>query len=344
MKALRLLELAEDRVEICDMPVPEVGPGDVLIEVKYAGICGSDIAMYRARAKHGAEPPVTLGHEFSGVVTRVGSNVHGLVSGDRVTAETHAVTCGRCKYCRLGYPNLCRERRALGHATDGAFAQYVRVPWQIVHLVPKEVPLRVAALTEPSCVAYNALVEKSRIRPGDTVLVLGPGPIGLLSVQLAKLCGASVVILAGLARDQFRLDIGARTGADVIIQIDESDLEASIAELTEGDGVDLVVDAAGGSRALRTALACVSPMGQITKIGWGPGSVGFSLDPLLKKVVTLQGVLSHTWLTWERCLRLMKYGQLQAEALITHELPLESWRQGISLIESGEAVKVLLVP
>jgi L-iditol 2-dehydrogenase len=344
MKALKLLELAEGRVELCEVPVPEAGPDDVLIKVRYAGICGADVEMYHARVKHGAKPPVILGHEFSGVVAKVGSNVRGLVPGDRVTAETHAVTCGQCTYCRSGYLNLCRERRGLGIGTDGAFAEYVRVPSQIVHLVPKEVSLRAAAVTEPSCVAYNALVEKSRVHPGDTVLVIGPGPIGLLSVQLAKLCGASLVILAGRARNKPRLDIGGQIGADVIIRTDDTELEPSIAELTGGEGVDLVVDAAGNSDALRMAIACVRPMGQITKIGWGPEPVGFSLDPLLKKVVNLQGVFSHTWTTWERCLRLMKYSQLQTEALVTHERLLENWREGISLIERREAVKVLLTP
>jgi len=292
-------------------------------------------------AEHGVRPPVTLGHEFSGVVAEVGSAVEDLVVGDRVTAETHAVTCGRCQYCRTGYPGMCRERLAFGHAVDGAFAEYMVTPAHIVHRVPDAVTMVAAAMTEPSCVAYNAVFTQSDVRPGDSVLIIGPGPIGLLALQMAKLGGASLAVVVGLAEDAARLEVADRNGADVIVRADQLNAERAVNDLTGGEGVDLVVDAAGNSAALQTAVSCVRPAGQITKIGWGPKPVGFSLDPLIQKAATLRGSFSHTWPMWERCLRLMATGQLRPERL-ARQVPFDQWRDGISLAEDRQAVKVVL--
>jgi L-iditol 2-dehydrogenase len=343
MKALRLTALGADHVQIQDVPTPVTGEHDVLIRVACAGICGSDQKMFHGMmgSEHGIRPPVTLGHEFSGVVAEVGSAVEDLAPGHRVTCETHAVTCGHCQYCRTGFPGMCRERLAFGHAVDGAFAEYMVTPAHIVHRVPDEVSMPAAAMTEPSCVAYNAVFTQSDVRPGDSVLVIGPGPIGLLALQMAKLGGASLAVVVGLAEDQARLEVAERNGANVIVRADDQSVERVVDDLTGGEGVDLVIDAAGNSAALQTAVSCVCPGGQITKIGWGPNPVGFSLDPLIQKAATLRGSFSHTWPMWERCLHLMATGQLRPERL-AHQLPFDQWRDGISLAVERRAVKVVL--
>jgi alcohol dehydrogenase/L-iditol 2-dehydrogenase len=196
-------------------------------------------------------------------------------------------------------------------------------------------------MTEPSSVAYNAVFEQSDVRPGDSVLILGPGPIGLLALQMAKLGGASLAIVVGLAEDQARLEAAERNGADVVIRADEQDVAEAVSELTGGQGVHLVIDAAGNSAALETAVACVRHRGQITKIGWGPAPVGFSLDPLIQKAATLRGSFSHTWPMWERNLYLMATRQLRPERL-AQQVAFDDWRHGISLAEDREAVKVVL--
>jgi alcohol dehydrogenase/L-iditol 2-dehydrogenase len=343
MRALRLTAIGAGNVEMQDVPVPTAGESDVLVQVACAGICGSDVKMYHGDmgAEHGVRPPVTMGHEFSGVIAEAGAGVVELAVGDRVTVETHAVTCGCCRWCRTGYPGLCKERVAFGHGVDGGFAEYVRAPAHIVHRVPEPVTLCAAAMTEPSCVAYNAVFEQSDVRPGDSVLILGPGPIGLLALQMAQLGGASLAVVVGLEPDQPRLDIARRNGADVVLRADEADVVEAIADLTGGLGVDLVIDAAGNSAALQTAVDCVRPRGQITKIGWGPKPVGFSLDPLVQKAATLRGSFSHTWPMWERCLGLMATGQLHPERL-AQQIPFDRWRDGMSLAEERQAVKVVL--
>jgi L-iditol 2-dehydrogenase len=331
-------------VEIREMPLPEITQDQVLLKVAAVGICGSDLEMYHHQITFPVNPPVILGHEFSGTVAEVGANVRGFKPGDRVVSETAAYVCGVCPECRAGGYNLCPNRRGFGVLIHGADAAYVAVRQGILHHVPDSVGLDVAALTEPLCVALNALTVKSHIRPGDTVVVLGPGPIGLMSVQVARVCGATNIVLTGLPRDAGRLEMGRKLGATHALDMSKDDLPALVGDLTGGRGADLVVDAAGPSATVRTAMEVVRRNGQITKIAWGPKPLDLSLDPLLAKAVTLQGVFSHTWDTWERALRLTASGQVNLRDMISHRVPLHDWKQAFDALERGEAVKALIFP
>jgi alcohol dehydrogenase/L-iditol 2-dehydrogenase len=330
-------------VELREAPLPEIGPNDVLLRTAACGVCGSDLEMYHHQATYVIDVPVTLGHEFSGTVVEVGDAVRDWQPGDRVVSETAAHICGRCAMCRGGQYNLCPERRGFGSRVNGAFATYVGVPERILHRVPDGLDLETAALTEPLSVAYNALVVKSRIRPGDTVVVFGAGPIGLLAMQVALVCGARQVIVAGLSSDKERLAVAGRLGAEAV-NVEESDLPALLGERTAGLGADLVVDAAGPNPVMVQAMEIVRPNGQITKIGWDPRPANYSLDPLLIKAVTLQGVFSHTWTTWEKALALLASNQIQSEPMISHRLPLSSWRAAFELVEKRQAIKTLILP
>ncbi len=344
MKAVVLYEQREGCVDVREMPRPAIGPGDVLVQVETAGICGSEIHIYHNEVTYKLSPPLILGHEFAGIVVEKGAEVRGFDLGDRVTVETHAYVCGTCRFCRSGDYNVCPERRSFGFTMDGAFTRYVCARQQILHHVPANVPLADAALTEPLCVAYNALVEKTRLRPGDLVAILGPGPIGLFCVQVARLLGAGTIVVSGTSEDRARLELARELGADVAVDCQEADPVQAVLGLSRGTGADVVVDAAGPSATLKQSLAMVRRNGQITKIGWGPGPVGFSLDPIIEKVVTLQGSFSHTWQTWERVLALMAQGQLQTAPLISARLPISCWREAFEAIEGKTAVKVLLDP
>ncbi|HIE52170.1 MAG TPA: Zn-dependent alcohol dehydrogenase [Armatimonadetes bacterium] len=343
MRAVVKYGQGDGEVELREVPEPTIGPQDVLVETQAAGVCGSDIEMWHHDVTFRVNTPVIQGHEFSGIIREVGREVQGFAVGDRVVSETAAYICGRCRYCLTGEYNLCPERLGFGYGTDGAFARYVRVPARCLHRIPEGVSFEHAALTEPACVAYNALVVKSRIRPGEPVLVIGPGPIGLFCVQIARLSGASPILLVGTEGDGKRLAVGRQIGAEVAVASAEEAL-AALQEVSEGYGAPLVVDAAGNSAALRLALEAVARNGQITKIGWGPAPVGFSLDLLLTKAATLQGTYSHTWRTWEAILSLLKTDALQMEPMITHQMGIEDWERAYRLVESREAVKVLLWP
>ena len=203
---------------------------------------------------------------------------------------------------------------------DGAFAQYVRVPSRILHKLPPNVSMKEAALTEPLCVAYSSLVKHSNLKPGDLVAVIGPGPIGLLCVQIAKIIGASDIVVIGTEGDDARLELAKEFGATMVINSSEKDPVQEIMGMRDGYGADIVVDTAGVSAALKLSMDMVRPCGQINKIGWGPKPVGFSLDPLISKAVTMNFTFSHNWDVWEACLALMDKKEVNLEKFLPREV------------------------
>ncbi len=344
MKAVLKYDLKPYSVELREVPEPEIGPHEVLLETKAAGVCGSDVEMWHNTQSWRVNVPVIQGHEFCGVVAEVGREVTAFKVGDPVVSETAAYICGKCFYCRTGEYNLCPDRLGFGYGTHGAFARYVRVPERCLHRIPEGVSFEEAALTEPLSVAYNALGVKSRIRPGSSVVIVGPGTIGLMCLQVAKASGASRIIVCGTSADKKRLEIAESLGANGVVMVDKEDPITVVNRYTDGLGADLVVDTAGHSEALKTALAVVRRAGQITKIGWGPEPLGFSLDPLVAKAVTLQGSFSHNWPVWESALELMRSKLVNVKALITHQLRITEWEKAFTLIQNREALKVLLYP
>jgi alcohol dehydrogenase/L-iditol 2-dehydrogenase len=325
-------------VELRDVPLPETGPEDVLLEVAAVGVCGSDLHMWTCQHSWPVNYPCVLGHEFAGVIRRLGDRVHGWREGERVVSETAAVIDATSPMSRRGLYNLDPTRKGYGAAVSGAMTKFVRVPARILHRVPDHVPLDQAALTEPCCVAYNAVVNNAHVRPGDRVVVFGPGPIGLLSGAMAKLCGAEVAVV-GLERDRVRLDIAKQYGCTPLVAgVKEWAMEV------DGLGCEGVVDAAGVSATLKTAMEIVRPGGWISKVGWGPQPLDFSLDPLVQKNITLQGSFSHNWPIWERIIRLMSTGQLDVKPIIGGVWPLAEWREAFETMHSGAIAKAVLRP
>jgi alcohol dehydrogenase/L-iditol 2-dehydrogenase len=344
MRGVVQYALAPEAVELRELPVPEPGEDDVLLRVRGVSVCGSDVHQYHNKQSWPVNVPVVLGHEFGGEVARVGRRVRGFQEGDRVVSETAASICGACVYCRAGEYNLCPQRSGFGYGTHGGMAEYARVPARCLHRIPDELPFERAALTEPCCVAYNAVVVKSRIRPGDVVVVLGPGPIGLLCAEMARVSGAGRLVVAGMHVDRPRLEAARALGVRDAVDIEETDLAAFVRGLGDGLGADLVVDATGVSAGLKPALDVVRPGGQVTKVGWGAQPLGFSLDPLVQKAVTLQGTFSHTFKSWEQVVRLLAAEQIRLGPIVSHVAPLEGWRDCFEGMHSGRYVKAVLEP
>ncbi len=345
MAAVVHYALREGAVELRELPKPtELADDEVLLETCAVGVCGSEIHQYHNTQSWSVRVPVVLGHEFCGVVVRVGKSVVGFREGDRVTAETAARICGRCIYCRTGAYNLCPERLGFGYGLDGAMADLVRVPARCLHHLPDTVSFEKAAVTEPCCVAYNATCVKARIRAGDVVLVIGPGPIGLLCLALAKLSGAGWLGVVGLRQDANRLAVAKRLGADRTITEGREEVLEMLRSVGDGLGVDVVIDATGVSSALELALAAVRPAGQITKVGWGREPLDFSLDPLVAKAARLQGSYSHNFLIWEKVIALLASGKLDPTPLVGRIEPLAGWRDCFEEMASGGIVKAILKP
>jgi L-iditol 2-dehydrogenase len=336
----------EDKaVELREVPLPQTGEDDVLMQVRSVSVCGSDVHMWRNMLGHKPIVPVILGHEFSGLVARAGARVKGFKEGDRVASETAAEICGSCILCRTGLYNLCQQRKGYGHSADGAMTQFVRVPARCLHHLPDRLPFRKAALLEPSAVAYHCAAVNTRIRPGDFVVVLGPGPIGLLALQVARLQGAGTVFISGTGDDTSRLEIAvSQLGADRAINGAHENPVEIVKSHRDGLGADVVIDAVGISATLRQSIEMVRPAGQITKVGWGPAPINFSLDPLVAKGAKLQGSFSHNFKTWERVIDLVSDGRINVEPLISRVAPLEGWLEAFSMMEERVEVKAVLTP
>jgi L-iditol 2-dehydrogenase len=325
-------------VELREVPRAEAREGEVLLEVQAVGVCGSDLHMWTAQQSWVVNYPVVLGHEFCGVIREVGPHVSGWQEGDRVVSETAAIVDSDSPFTRQGRYNLDPGRKGFGALVDGAMRRYVAVPARILHRMPANMTFEQAALTEPCAVAFNAVVGNARICPGDRVVVLGPGPIGILCAAMARLCGATVAIV-GLDHDQARLTVAQEYGCEPLIGS-----ATEWAMQRDGLGVDGVVDAAGASAALSHALDLVRPGGWISKVGWGPQPLQFSLDRLVQKNVTLQGSFSHHWPIWERVLHLIASGALDVAPITGGVWPLEQWQLAFETMHSGQIVKAILKP
>ncbi len=343
MKAVVHYQLAPGCVELREIAEPCPRPGEVIVRVRAVGVCGSDLHQYHNTQSWAVNVPVVLGHEFTGVIAELGEGVEGWQVGDRVACETAAVICGKCAYCRTARYNLCPQRLGFGYGTHGAMTTYVRVPARILHRVPDHVAFEDSAMTEPCCVAAHAIIECSDPKPGDFVMVFGSGPIGLLCVQMVKLFSPRLVVLVGLSTDGVRLQMAEASGADVVLCADTDSVERFAKRQGDGYGADLVIDAVGTSSVLEPCMQVVRPDGQITKVGWGPEPLGFSLDPIVGKNVRLQGTFSHTWATWERVLSLMGTGKLNL-APLRRTFELTDWRHAFQAMERRQTAKSLLIP
>ncbi len=329
---------AADCVAIRALDRPVISEDDVLLEVGAVAVCGSDLHQWMGTHSWPVNYPVVLGHEFAGTVVATGGRVRGFSEGDRVVSETAAVIDPDSPMTRRGLYNLDASRKGFGYGVDGAMTRFVRTPARCLHRLPDHLTFDRAALTEPCSVAYNAVVNNADVQPGHRVVVLGPGPIGILCGVMASLQGASVAVV-GLERDRARLAVAEQYGFATIVG-DPTDWARASDDL----GADGVIDAAGVSATLKMALDLVRPAGWICKVGWGPEPLGFSLDPLVQKNVTLRGSFSHNWPVWEAVLGLLASGRLDVAPVIGGTWPLEHWRDAFETMHAGQIVKAVLRP
>jgi L-iditol 2-dehydrogenase len=325
-------------IALREVPEPAPGPGQVLIAVHAAGICGSDLHIRHGRPPVALRCPVVLGHELAGAVRAVGEGVEGLRPGDRVAAETTFTRCGRCPACARGAYTLCPERRTIGTWHDGAFASLVVVPAWAVHRLRPETDPVLAALAEPLAVACHGLVERTRVEPGERVLVTGPGPIGLAALAVARHAGAAVAV-SGTAGDDVRLACARRLGAAVAGEPGDAALAAWLRE-----GVDLAVECSGAPAALALAASHVRAGGRVVQLGLYGREVTLDLDRWVFREITLIPSLSQTHGSWQAAIDLLEEGGLDLRPLVGGLYRLDRWAEAFEALEGRRAVKVLLVP
>ena len=325
-----------------DVPTPLAGPGQALLEVAYAGICGTDLHI--EDDEFPSEPPVTLGHELSGVIRDLGPGTNtALKIGDRVTSETYFYTCGQCLECRSGAPNMCLQRRSIGSKENGAFARFVVVPVRNLHRLPTNVSLQAGALTEPlACVVHNAL-EIAGVRAGEVCVVSGPGPIGLLTLQVAQAAGAKVVML-GTRADERRLRLAEQLGAraiDVTGGLDEA--RRTVMDLTPR-GADVAFECAGVGASAAACLELLKPRGRYAQVGLYGKPISFPMDQACLKEITITGSNATVPSAWAWALRLLESGAVNTEAIVSDVVRLEEWHDAFARLRRKDAVKILLQP
>jgi L-iditol 2-dehydrogenase len=342
MKALVKYAAGEGNVGILDVAEPECKETQVKLEVAYCGVCGTDIHVLHDTFRN--FPPVILGHEFAGTVVEVGSKVTGLKTGEKVAGlGATAITCGKCQYCLSGYFVFCSSRRGMGHGVNGAFANYVVMRPDQLYRIPETFTLEEAALSEPFAAAVQAVTEITNVRLGDTVLVSGPGPIGLLCLKLLVAEGIKTIV-AGAPGDGARLTAASRIGAAVVVNIGEQDLEEAVREHTSGAGVDVAFECSGHPSSVRACLEALRPMGQYTQVGICGRDISFPIDRIFYKQLKLSGSVCYTARTWDRMMNIYAQGRLRLNDLITDKLPISNWTRAFELCDLKKALKVLMYP
>ncbi|MDQ0300652.1 L-iditol 2-dehydrogenase [Salibacterium salarium] len=341
MKALVKETEGYGHLNVREVFEPSPDADQVKIKVKYAGVCGSDIHAYEGHYK--VKTPVILGHEFSGEVVEVGENVTHCKIGDRVTSETTFFICGVCKYCKSGDYNLCNHRIGLGSKQDGGYTNYLIAKKESVHVLPRHVDFKAASLAEPLACAFHA-VEKAEIKKGDVVVILGPGPIGLLTAQTVKSKGATVII-TGLSNDTIRLEKARELGIDKVINIEEKDVKDVVNYYTDSYGADVVFECTGAVPAANMGIDLLVKKGQYVQVGIFPKStIELNVSNIIQKEIQFTGSRSQKSSDWEPSLSLMNQGEVDAKALITHQFDITQWNEAYDAIKSGEAIKVSLTP
>lgn len=308
-------------VEVRDVPVPEPAGDEVLIRVKAAAICGSDLGIYKYTAAYrGMTLPVTMGHEFTGEVAETGTQVEGYTAGDRVLSES-VKACGECRFCREGMSNLCEYSTLFGIQTDGGFAEYVTVPQGLLHRLPAGMSYEEAALVEPLSNAVHFVDDITSYKPGDLVVVQGCGPIGLFSAQLFRLGGARVIV-SGLGVDGVRLGIAEGLGFEAV-NIDEVDLVGHVMELTDGKGADAAFVAVGAPQAVKQALELVRKRGTVTVVGIFGADVPMDLTRLVRRELTVVGAYDARPDNFPTSISHISEGRVNVGDVLTHRFSLD---------------------
>jgi threonine 3-dehydrogenase len=334
---------AKPGVEIRDVAIPQIGLTDVLVKVKVASICGTDLHIYNwdRWAQGRIRPPLIPGHEFCGEVVAYGNEVTSVKEGDFVSAEMH-VACGKCLQCRTGEAHICQFVKIIGVDADGAFAEYVRIPESNIWKLDPAIPQEYASILDPLGNAVHTVLAGEIA--AKTVAVTGCGPIGLFSIAVARAVGASTVF--AIEVNQYRRRIAQQMKADFVLDPSYDDVTKIVMEQTGGLGVDVVLEMAGHPTAIRTAFDVVRRGGRISLLGLTskPISLNFSED-IIFKGITIQGINGRRmYQTWYQMTALLKSGKLDLHPVITDRMSMADFSKGMERLTSGEASKILLYP
>lgn len=347
----------EPGYDVLDVPRPVCGDDDVIIRVKAAGICGSDLRFISwddPDKRKNFPVPCVLGHEFAGVVEEVGKNVTRFKVGERVVSDNTGYVCGECYHCLTADYLSCPSRQGIGYYQDGGFAQFVRIQGDVLQKdpacmwhVPEGVSLEAASMMDPACNGFRAVVQEAQVQPGDAVAVFGIGAIGLCTIQAAKVAGAARIFAfcgGPVDPDNVRVQAALRMGAEEVVSTSEVDPVAYLREKTGGEGVASVLEASGKNECIQYGIGGVRNGGKVILFGYDKRAFDISLDCLIDRGVSLVGHFAYDYKCWRSVFELLKAGKYDLDSLVTHKLPMSRFQEGVDLLHARHAIKVVVDP
>lgn len=334
-----------------DVPEPTCGPEDIILEIKAAAICGADMKHWRV--DNGSDEFNSIrGHEFAGEIVQVGEKVTDWKVGQRVVSDNSAHVCGVCPACEMGDFLCCEEKVNLGldnNTWGGGFSKYCKIPGEILRIhkhaiweIPEGVKYEEAAVLDPICNAYKAVAQQSHLIPGQDVVVFGTGPLGLFSVQIARLMGAVNIVMVGLDEDvDTRFPVALEVGATHVVNGSKEDVVKRCTEICGRDNLGLVIESSGANIALKQAIEMTRPNAEIVRVGMGFKPLEFSINDITSWNKSLIGHMAYDSTSWRNAIRLLESGQIKVQPLITHRLGLSEYEKGFDAMAAKEAIKVI---
>ena len=338
MKAL-VKAKPEEGIWLQDVPTPEIGHNDVLIQIRKSAICGTDVHIYNWDdwSSRTVPVPMTVGHEYAGVVVELGSEVRGLKVGDRVSGEGH-ITCGHCRNCRAGRRHLCRNTKGVGVDRPGSFAEYLSLPAVNAFPLPEGIDDEIAAILDPLGNATHTTLSFDLV--GEDVLITGAGPIGIMSVAIARHVGARFVVITDV--NDYRLDLARKMGADRAVNVAKESLADTMSDLGMQEGFDVGLEMSGNAAALRDLLRAMNHGGRVALLGIPPEEIPLDLNEIIFKGLHIKGIYGREMFeTWYKMTAMLQSG-LDITPILTHRFAIDDFQQGFDVMRSGQSGKVVL--
>ncbi|WP_288694339.1 zinc-binding dehydrogenase [uncultured Brachyspira sp.] len=352
MKALARFGKEFGGYRMIDVPVPEVGPEDILLEIKAAAICGADMKHFRV--ENGSDEFNSIrGHEFAGEIVKVGSSVKDWKVGQRVVSDNSGHVCGVCPACEQGDFLCCEQKVNLGldnNRWGGGFTKYCIVPGEILRIhkhaiweIPENVKYEEAAVLDPICNSYKAIAQQSHFLPGQDIVVFGTGPLGLFAVQIARIMGAVNIVMVGLEEDtKVRFGVAQQLGATHVVNASKEDVVKRCQEICGKDNLGLVVECSGANIALKQSIEMLRPNGEVVRVGMGFKPIEFSINDITSWNKSIIGHMAYDSTSWRNAIRLLASGAIKVQPMITHRIGLSEWEKGFEAMANKEAIKVII--
>lgn len=352
MKALARFGKKFGGYKLIDVDLPVCGEEDIIIRVKAAAICGADMKHFRVDS--GSDEFNSIrGHEFSGEIVKVGEKVTDWHVGQRIVSDNSGHVCGHCPACERGDFLDCEEKVNIGldnNRWGGGFSKYLKIPGEILRIhkhaiweIPENLSYEEAAVLDPISNAYKAIAQQSSFLPGQDVVVIGAGPLGLFSVQMARIMGAVNIVLVGLEDDvKTRFEIGKKLGATHTVNGSKEDVVQRCLEICGRDNLGLVIECSGANIALKQSLEMLRPNGEVVRVGMGFKPLEFSINSITEWNKSIIGHMAYDSTSWRNAIRLLEKGEIQVKPMITHHFGLSEWEKGFEAMAAKDAVKVFL--